>query len=73
MRLISWHILSKPWTRRGPNRLPIKDEKTNKNYLVANSVKGLLKINKDYTIKNTSTNIDTPAIVCLQQGGKSVV
>ncbi|CAH3184224.1 unnamed protein product [Porites evermanni] len=44
-----------------------------KNYLVVNSVKGLLQINKDYTIKKISINIDTPAIVCLQQGSKGAV
>ena len=42
-------------------------------YLMVNSVKGLLQINKDYTVKKTSVNIDTPVIVCLQQGSKSAV
>ena len=33
----------------------------------------LLQINKDYTIKKAPINIDTPVIVCLQQGSKSAV
>ena len=39
-------------------------------YLVVNSVKGVLQINKDYAIKKTSINMDKPAIVYLQQGSK---
>ena len=30
-------------------------------------------MNKDYTIKKTSINIDKPVIVCLQQGSKSAL
>ena len=34
--------------------------------LVVNTVKGLLQINNDYTIRKASIDIDTQAIVCLQ-------